>query len=232
MKTKILYVEDEAHLGRIVSESLEKEKYEVLWIQDGGKVMDSFLTFSPQLVVLDIMLPGVNGYELCRQIRDRFFDLPIIFLTARVETADLVKGFEAGGTDYMRKPFSMEELVVRIENQLRLLGEENGQQSPTVEIALGKYVFNSLTYELSGPEGIKTLSQREYEVLQLLVSHRNRVLERRKLLMDIWGDDSFFNSRNLDVYIRKLRDYLSGDPRIQIQTLKGKGYLFLVRAED
>lgn len=178
---------------------------------------------------MDIMLPHVDGYELCQQIKSLRPDLPVIFLTARTETADLVKGFEAGGTDYIRKPFSMEELMVRIENQLFLMeGKQNSGSQLDQEIKLGQYTYHPQRYELSGPEGMINLSQRDSEILSQLVISINRVIDRKQLLLSVWGDDSFFNSRNLDVYIRKLRDYFKHDPGIRIQTLKGRGYLFLV----
>lgn len=229
MAVKLLYIEDELHLGKIVKETLEKQDYEVVWESDGAKVMGHFQGFDPQICVLDIMLPHVDGYELCRQIKTIRPDLPVIFLTAKTETADLVKGFESGGTDYIRKPFSMEELMVRIQNQLNLNTGQNGAPaSSNPEIKLGRYTYYPLRYELSTPEGLITLSQRESEILKLLATSVNRVIDRKQLLISVWGDDSFFNSRNLDVYIRKLRDYFKHDPNLRIQTLKGKGYLFLV----
>jgi DNA-binding response OmpR family regulator len=229
MTVKLLYIEDEPHLGRIVSETLEKQGYEVVWESDGALVMDHFRSFEPQLCVLDIMLPNVDGYALCRQIKSFRPDLPVIFLTAKTETQDLVKGFEAGGTDYIRKPFSMEELLVRIQNQLQL--KENPQRqalSGEQGIELGSYTYYPMRYELHSPNGTISLSHREGEILELLAASVNRVTERKHLLMSVWGDDSFFNSRNLDVYIRKLRDHFKQDSSIRIQTLKGKGYLFLV----
>ena len=209
MKTRILYIEDEEHLGKIVKETLEKQGYEVMWEVDGAQVMKHLYgTYDPDICVLDIMLPHVDGYDLCNQIKTLKPSLPVIFLTARTETADLVKGFESGGTDYIRKPFSIEELIVRIENQLVLTSGNNKGQAPQEErIELGKYTYYPPRYELVSPEG---------------------VIDRKQHLMGVWGDDSFFNSRNLDVYIRKIRDYFKHDPDIRIQTLKGKGYLFLV----
>ncbi len=230
MKRKVYYIEDEQFLGKIVNETLETQGFDVRWELDGAKVLDGFKSFSPDIVVLDIMLPNVDGYTLCQQIRTRYPNVPIIFLTAKVETADLVKGFEAGGTDYMRKPFSIEELIVRINNQLLLMtGVRMNAGATTEDIQLGVYIFKPGRYELHTPAGIIKLSQRELEVLQILASNRNQVSDRKDMLMAVWGDDSFFNSRNLDVYIRKIRAYFEQDPRIQIQTLKGKGYLFLVR---
>jgi DNA-binding response OmpR family regulator len=231
MKTKILYIEDEPYLGRIVKETLDNQGFEVVWETDGAKVMNRLRNFSPDVCVLDIMLPNVDGYELCRQIKSLNPTLPVIFLTAKTETSDLVRGFEAGGTDYIRKPFSIEEVIVRIENQFAL-ANSNGEASiaQAEEIRLGLYTYHPFRYELVSPEGTLRLSQRESEVLSQLATSVNRVIERKHLLMSVWGDDSYFNSRNLDVYIRKIREYFKHDPNIRIQTLKGKGYLFLVNS--
>jgi DNA-binding response OmpR family regulator len=229
MKTKILYIEDEPYLGRIVKETLESQGYDVVWEADGAKVIKQLETFHPDVCILDIMLPHVDGYELCLQIKTLKPGLPVIFLTAKTETADLVRGFEAGGTDYIRKPFSMEEVMIRIENQLSLGQGKAPSSGPlNAEIHLGKYTYHPARYELVSPEGSLQLSQRESEILSQLTASVNRVIERKQLLISVWGDDSFFNSRNLDVYIRKIREYFKHDPGIRIQTLKGKGYLFLV----
>lgn len=229
MKRKVYYIEDEQFLGKIVNETLEKQGFEVKWETDGAKVLSGFKSFTPDVVVLDIMLPNLDGYTLCQQIRARYPRVPIIFLTAKVETKDLVKGFNAGGTDYMRKPFSIEELIVRINNQLLLMtGIQVKSRPQAEEIQMGNFLFKPGRYELHTPSKTIKLSQRELEILQIFVANRNQVSNRKDILMAVWGDDSFFNSRNLDVYIRKLRGYFEEDPRIQIQTLKAKGYLFLV----
>jgi DNA-binding response OmpR family regulator len=173
-------------------------------------------------------LPNIDGYSLCRQIRGLYPALPVIFLTARVETQDLVRGFEAGGTDYVRKPFSIEELIVRIKNQLNLRPAGNHHlDCREQEIVIGSYTFSPGSYELTGPTGTVKLTQRDMQILSLLCANRNHVTDRRELLLSVWGDDSFFNSRNLDVYIRKIRTYLADDPSLHIQTIKGKGYLFI-----
>lgn len=229
MKTKILYIEDEPYLGKIVKETLEIQGYQVVWETDGARVVQHLGSFDPEICVLDIMLPNVDGYELCRQIKALKPGLPVLFLTAKTETSDLVRGFEAGGTDYIRKPFSIEEVIVRIENQLALAKNKGPQTGPPrEEIQLGKYTYRPSRYELLTPEGTLQLSQRESEILTQLAASVNRVIDRKQLLMGVWGDDSFFNSRNLDVYIRKIREHFKLDPNIRIQTLKGKGYLFLI----
>jgi len=227
MKTKVLYIEDEPFLGRIVSETLQQQGFELQLVTDGALVIEALLAFKPDICLLDIMLPHVDGYTLCRIIRAKNAALPVIFLTARSETADLVKGFEAGGTDYIKKPFSMEELIVRINNQLMLMSSK--KHYVETEIHIGKYLLSLSRYELISPTTTHKLSAREMEILSLLVSGTNRVVERRDLLLKVWGDDSFFNSRTLDVYVRKLRAMFSEDASIEFVTLKGKGYLFLVK---
>lgn len=229
MKIKVLYVEDEPFLGKIVTETLENLDFEVRWETDGKVVMNHFGNFTPDICILDIMLPNTDGYTLCKEISSIYPRLPIIFLTARVETSDLLKGFESGGTDYIRKPFSLEELIARINNQLRIKAGVPGKSVKSEdEIKVGRYTFFPLRYELHSPKAIIKLSQREMQVLSQFVSNMNRIVDRKNLLLTVWGDDSFFNSRNLDVYVRKLRQYFKEDPSILIQTLKGKGYLFLV----
>lgn len=234
MKTKILYIEDEPNLGKIVYDTLLLRDFDVVWEKDGGLVMPNFDSFNPDLCVLDIMLPNLDGYSLCEQIRSKYPSLPIIFLTAKTETVDLVKGFDAGGTDYMRKPFSIEELIARIQNQLHLLqvnanGKLNSDFDCSKHIEIGKYSYYPKQYELKAPSGSIKLSSREGDLLHFLAGNGNHVSQRKEILLKIWGDDSFFNSRNLDVYIKKLRNYFKEDSNVEIQTLRGKGYLFIVK---
>ena len=226
-KTKILYVEDEPFLGRIVKESLESRDFEVNMANDGAKAMDMFRKISPDICVLDIMLPSKDGYSIAKNIRQVNPNVPIIFVTAKTQTEDLLKGFEAGGNDYLRKPFSMEELIVRVNNLLNL-SKKNKPVSLSGVVELGKFEFDLTRYDLRIEGTSRKLSHREAMLLQILAERRNTVVTRKDILMRIWGDDSFFNSRNLDVYITKLRDYLRGDPGIEIITIKGIGYQFVV----
>lgn len=229
MKIKILYVEDEPFLGKIVKETLESQGYDVMLVADGALVMKTFNSFTPDICVLDVMLPNIDGFTLGKEIRKEYPNLPIIFLTAKVETDDLIIGFESGGTDYIKKPFSTKELIARIENQLNLLVSNTPNlENNKDEIKIGSFTFLPHKYELVSDKQIRKLSSRESEILSLLISHQNNTIDRKKLLMDIWGDDSYYNSRNLDVYIRKLRNYFANDPRIEIITLKGKGYHFVI----
>jgi DNA-binding response OmpR family regulator len=225
IKTKILYVEDELNLGTIVSDTLEQKGYDVLLIKDGAKVMESFNRFTPDICVLDVMLPNIDGFELGTQIRSRYPLIPIIFLTAKTQTKDVLQGFNSGATDYIRKPFSIEELVVRIQNQLSFI-KVNKQAVSTIPI--GAFIFHTNTLELQFGTIKHNLSNREAEVLQVFARNMNAITDRKSLLLEVWGDDSFFNSRNLDVYIRKLREYFGEGNGVDIITLKGKGYRFVV----
>jgi len=229
MKQKILYIEDEPFLGKIVKETLEHRGFDVLLKKDGAQVMESFKTFTPAICVLDVMLPNIDGFTLGRNIRELHPRLPIIFLTAKSQTEDLVKGFESGGTDYIKKPFSMEELIVRINNQLQLINARTfSTNEQAEEITIGIFRFYPGKYELHSPHSVIKLSHRESQVLLMLAAHQNQTVDRKKILMNVWGDDSFFNSRTLDVYVRKLREYFSSEGSVEIITLKGKGYHFLV----
>ena len=231
-KIKIYYIEDEQSLGKIVSDTLEKQGYEVNWVSDGAKVVHGLENYTPDLCVLDIMLPNVDGFSLCRTLRGMFPNMPVIFLTAKTDTSSLVMGFESGGTDYIKKPFSIEELIARIENQMKLgktRMENSADQGPYM---IGSFRIDPLRYELHSRSGIIKLSNRDMQLLKMLYANRNRVTVRKDLLMAIWGDDSYFNSRNLDVYIRKLRNFFSADKSIEIITLKGNGYLFLIPEQN
>jgi DNA-binding response OmpR family regulator len=227
-KIKVYYIEDELSLGKIVSDTLEKQGYEVKWESNGARVISGLENYNPEICVLDIMLPNVDGYTICRTLRSRFPLLPVIFLTAKTDTPSLVKGFESGGTDYIKKPFSIEELIIRIENQLKLVKTRIDNQTETDLLMIGSFRFDPLRYELQSPSGNIKLSNRDMQLLKMLYANRNRITVRKDLLMTIWGDDSYFNSRNLDVYIRKLRHTFSTDKSIEIITLKGNGYLFIV----
>jgi DNA-binding response OmpR family regulator len=227
MSIKILYAEDELFLGKIVKETLETRGFEVIMESDGADVVRTFEDEQPDICILDIMLPHRSGFELAEDIRKLNDDVPIIFLTAKTQTEDVVRGFKTGGNDYIRKPFSMEELIVRIENALRVKKEE-----PLVvqgdSISLGKYQFHLNKQVLGSGSEERRLSYRESELLKYLFQNRDHVIDRRDLLNHIWGNDSFFNSRNLDVYITKIRSYLKEDPSLEIITIKGVGYRFVL----
>lgn len=226
-KIKVLYVEDEPFLGRIVKESLEVRQFDVRMVTDGHLAMTAFAEHQPDICVLDVMLPSTDGYQLAQSIRQQSASLPIIFVTAKTQTEDLLKGFEVGGNDYLRKPFSMEELIVRINNLLALTKKTTPHVTDT--FTLGLFAFEPQRYELRWQGHTRKLSHREAMLLTIFCENKNATIGRKEILMRVWGDDSFFNSRNLDVYITKLRDYLKPDPAIEIMTIKGVGYHVSVR---
>ena len=224
-KTKVLYVEDETFLAKIVSETLESRGYEVILEEDGGKALQKFTEVKPDVCVLDIMLPNKDGFTIADEIRATDTEVPIIFLSAKSQTADVVSGFKTGANDYIRKPFTIEELIVRIENVLRnktIVAESQD------EVSIGAYLFNMKRQTLNHPLEPRKLSYRESELLKLLYENRDKIVERSEILTLLWGSDSFFNSRTLDVYITKLRGYLKLDAAIEIITIKGIGYRFVM----
>lgn len=225
-QVKILYIEDEEALAKIVKETLEIRGYHVTWISDGMGVEPLLQNFVPDIFILDIMLPYKDGYTIGQIIRNIFPNTPIIFLSAKSMTEDVLKGFKSGGNDYIKKPFSLEELLIRIENLLHLFRTRYKEDQEGI-ITLGKYIFNEKRSELILEKFVQKLSNREGQLLHYLYTRRMQPIERRKLLKDLWGDDNLFNSRNLDVYILKLRQFLKEDNSIQIVTLKGTGYRFV-----
>lgn len=217
---KILLAEDEPSLGQIIKESLETRNFEVLLCADGELAYETYKRENPLLLVLDVMMPKKDGFTLAKEIRQENPDIPIIFLTAKSQTEDVVKGFNLGGNDYLRKPFSMEELIVRINALLKRGDYENGSEI----IKIGHYLFNFKNQTLVLNEKTATLTHRESELLYHLIQHKNQVLERSFILKKLWGDDDFFNARSMDVFITKLRKKLKEDPTIQIINVRGYGY--------
>lgn len=230
MKYKVLYVEDEEHLASIVQETLEMKGYRVQHQKEGTRILETIASFQPDICVLDVMLPYVDGYSLGRTIRQIYPRLPIIFLTAKSQTQDILEGFSSGGTDYIKKPFSLEELMARIDNQIMILQrpEEQVRKFAAQDMALGNFRYAPQLMKLFGPEGAIKLSNRETEILNIFCMSPNEPIDRRELMKMVWGDDSYFISRNLDVYIRRLRDYFATGTGVEIITLKGKGYNFSV----
>ena len=226
MSARILYVEDELSLGKIVKESLQRRGFEVTLESDGAKVMPLFRDLRPSVCVLDVMLPNRDGFELAEEIRALDPVVPILFLTAKTQTEDLVKGFTIGGNDYIRKPFSLEELIVRIDNVLRRTMAPVA--APADHVQIGRFRFYPQRQVLAGPQEEQKLSYRESELLRLLYENRDGIIDRRLILELLWGHDSFFNSRNLDVYIARLRVRLKEDDGLQVLTIKGKGYRFVM----
>lgn len=222
----VLLVEDEVFLGQIVKDSLEVRGYQVLHAFDGAQGLAFFRDHRPDVVVLDVMMPQLDGYTLVQRIREENGHVPVIFLTARSQTADVVKGFELGGNDYLKKPFSMDELIVRIKALLNRPSVGTPSQAET--FAVGRYRFDPSRQKLVLDGRETALSHRESELLKRLCQHRNQVLPRSAVLLELWGDDSFFNGRSLDVFITRLRRLLKDDPQVQIVNIRGIGYKLIV----
>jgi len=217
---KILLAEDEPALGMIVKESLETRNFEVLLCEDGEKALKTFKIQKPELLVLDVMMPKLDGFSLANQIRKQDKQVPIIFLTAKSQTKDVVEGFELGGNDYLKKPFSMEELIVRIKALLNKVQQRKSKEF----IAIGSYKFNYIKQQLLWEDETTLLTHREAELLYQLIENQNEVLDRSEVLKRIWGDDDFFNARSMDVFISKLRKKLAKDSSIKIINIRGYGY--------
>lgn len=227
-KIKILYVEDEPYLGKIVKESLESRDFNVKMLLDGRGVRAAVESFEPQICVLDIMLPYKDGFTIGSELRQTHPQLPIIYLTAKSQQKDILKGFESGGNDYIKKPFSMEELIVRINNILHLAKPNFQSKKQDNSIELGQYIFHPMKFELHFGDQVKKLSNREVQLFNIFCNNKNTSVKRKDILLEVWDDDSIYNSRNLDVYITKLREYLKKDSSLKIITLKGVGYHFVV----
>jgi DNA-binding response OmpR family regulator len=221
MKRTILFIEDEPMLAQIVKDSLETRGFEVTYAKDGVEGWAFYIKQKPDCIVLDIMMPNMDGFTLIQKIRQVDSYTPVIFLTARAQTQDVVKGFELGGNDYLRKPFSIDELIVRTNS---LIQRSVHKSIDNDIVSIGKYTFNYTKQVLSLRDENTMLSHREAEILNRLYQTKNQVMERKQILLDLWGDDSFFNARSMDVFISKLRKLLSQDTDIQIINVRGVGY--------
>lgn len=224
----VLLAEDEVALGKIIKDSLESRgEFRLTLARNGNEALRLYNETKPDLLVLDVMMPQLDGFALARMLRQTDARTPILFLTARSSVEDVVAGFSLGGNDYLKKPFDMEELIVRIKALLGRPIQPAPEESRTL-FDIGNYTFDYLhqTLLLDGEKVM--LSHRESEILYLLCLHQNEVLHRQPVLIKLWGDDNFFNARSMDVFITKLRKKLKGDGRVQIVNVRGIGYKLMV----
>lgn len=221
-KTRILLAEDDENLGLLLKEYLQAKGYETALFTDGDHAYKGFVNDHFDLCLLDIMMPVKDGFTLAREIRELNSDIPIVFLTAKSMKEDVIEGFRTGADDYITKPFSMEELLFRIEAILRRTKAASPENKE--ELRIGKYIFNTKKQELRLGDKVQKLTTKESELLRLLYNHKNQILERNFALRTIWMDDNYFNARSMDVYITKLRKYLKDDPSVEIINIHGKGY--------
>ena len=222
---KVLLVEDDPNLGLLLREYLNAKGYETTLAADGKKGYEAFVKNGFQLCILDVMMPVKDGFTLAEEIRGTDKNIPIIFLTAKTMKEDRINGLKKGADDYMTKPFSMDELMLRIKAILRRVNPEVVSNEPESNIhKIGKLRFNVTHQTLEGKDYNQKLTTKEAALLNLLCENKNDVLERSYALNKVWGDDNYFNSRSMDVYIAKLRKYLSTDPNIELANVHGKGF--------
>jgi len=217
---EILYVEDDRKLGTIVSNSLVSKGYRVRLCTDGAQAWKSFQLNKPDIVVLDIMMPQIDGFTLAKKIRDFDTVTPLLFLSARVDTDDVLHGFDLGGNDYLKKPFDINELIARISALVKMCKKFN----PPEIIRMGKYEFNPIKQLLSYNYKHIHLSYRESEILKRFYERRNSVVPRNEIIFEFWGNTAITEGRSLDVFVSRLRKYLKEDPEIQIVNVRHVGY--------
>jgi DNA-binding response OmpR family regulator len=221
-KSKILYAEDDKTIAFLIEDSLESY-YEISCYSDGKSALDAFNSQSFDICLLDIMMPELNGFEVAQEIRSKNSEIPIIFISAKALKEDRIKGLKIGADDYLVKPFSIEELILKIEVFLKRT--KKTEPSP-LKYKVGKYDFDPKNYTLQDMENRITLTQRESELLLYFIRHKNVVLKRQDILKAIWGDDDYFMGRSLDVFISRLRKVLTDEQNILIENLHGIGFRF------
>jgi DNA-binding response OmpR family regulator len=226
VKAHILLAEDDDNLGTLLKEYLDAKGYKSDLYTNGESALKAFKNRSYDLCIFDVMMPQMDGFTLAKEIRIIDTKIPIIFLTAKTLKNDVVEGFKSGADDYITKPFSMEELIFRVEAILRRT-KSNFIEEKTV-YNIGNYIFNAETQELSIDGRIIKLTTKESELLLLLCQNMNNVLDRNFALKKIWLDKSYYNARSMDVYITRLRKHLSEDPRIEIMNIHSKGFKLIV----
>jgi DNA-binding response OmpR family regulator len=225
----VLLIEDDPNLGIVIQEFLQAKGFEVDLCTDGDEGLSTALKQNYDMCIIDVMLPKKDGFELAASVRAARQDLPIIFVTARDKIEDKQRGYAAGGDDYLTKPFSMEELTLRINAVLRRYRNYVFDKDQVEKFTIGNYVFDYGIRTLNGPdESAQKLSTKEAELLKLLCHHCNKVLSRELALKMIWGDDNYYTARSMDVFITKLRKYLKADPRIEIMNVHGTGYKLII----
>ncbi|WP_101690357.1 response regulator transcription factor [Dysgonomonas massiliensis] len=226
-KIKVLLAEDEQTLAMIINDTLTDQGFDITMGENGIEGLKLFFDVRPDILVADVMMPELDGFEMVNKIRQTDKTTPILFLTARSAIKDVVEGFELGANDYLKKPFNMQELIVRIKALVGRVQIAQGGKN-TSEFTIGDYHFNAVTQILSYIGEQEELSHRESEILKRLCINKNNVVETQSILLDLWGDDSFFNTKSLHVFITKLRHKLNKDDRIKIINVRGIGYKLIV----
>lgn len=222
-KYKVLLCEDDANLGMVLKNYLELSDYDVILERDGRLGLAAFQREKFDICLLDVMMPHVDGFTLAEEIRDVDPDIPLFFLSAKTMKEDIIQGYKLGADDYITKPFDSEVLLMKIKAILKR-NEEESKVNDHIEYNLGKYHFNPRLRELIFEGTTQTLSPKENELLKMLAENKNDLLPRERALKKIWGSDTYFNGRSMDVYIAKLRKYLKEDEQIEIVNIHGNGF--------
>lgn len=223
-KTRILLVEDDANLGYILKEYLHVYDFEVDWAKDGEEGLAQFKRLKYDLCILDVMMPKMDGFTLAGKIKSFAPEVPLIFLTAKTLKIDKLKGFKLGADDYIVKPVDEEELIARINAIIKRSGHLQEEQQPSL-FQIGKYEFDFANQSLTLKGKKQLITTKEAEILRLLCIHKGNLLDRQTTLRELWGESDYFNRRSMDVFISKLRKYLSDDPTVKITNVHGKGFV-------
>jgi DNA-binding response OmpR family regulator len=223
-KAKVFLAEDDASLGFVIKDNLEEEGFEVVHCLDGQTAMERFNKDEFDICLLDVMMPNKDGFALAKKIRQQSDLIPILFLTSKSMEEDKVKGFQTGADDYITKPFSMQELMMRMNVFLRRTKKMHSEMQE--EYQIGNLRFSYTDLRLFTPQGNYSLTQREADLLRFLCKHPNKVLKREEVLMNVWGKDDYFLGRSMDVFMTKLRKYFKEDSAINLETIHGRGFRF------
>ena len=223
----IFLVEDDLSFGAVLKSYLELNDYNVTWIDDGKYAVDKFRSGNYQICILDVMLPNVDGFTIGREIRSFDKDIPMVFLTAKALKEDILKGYNLGADDYITKPFDTEVLLCKISAIIKR--QSTNPVTDEVVFNIGSYRFDSKLRQIQRGDNIQKLSPKESDLLKLLCQNQNELLPRENALRKIWGDDGYFTARSMDVFVTKLRKFLSEDPNIEIKNIHGSGFLLEVK---
>lgn len=227
-KARILLCEDDTNLGSVLKNYLELNDFEVVLERDGRLGLAAFQREKFDICLLDVMMPHMDGFKLAEEIRDVDPDIPLFFISAKTMKEDVIQGYKLGADDYITKPFDSDVLLLKIKAMLKR-NEEQNRESLNREFDMASYHFNPKLRQLSHNGTTQTLSPKENELLKLLAEHLNDLLPREQALKKIWGSDTYFNGRSMDVYIAKLRKYLKDDPNIEIVNIHGNGFRLVVK---
>ncbi|MEO6915124.1 MAG: response regulator transcription factor [Chitinophagaceae bacterium] len=227
-KAKVLLAEDDASLGYVIKDTLQEEGYHVVLCSDGQTAIDRFNKNDFDICLLDVMMPRKDGLAVAKKIRQQTDLVPILFLTAKSMEEDKIKGFQSGADDYITKPFSMPELLLRMDVFLRRTKKMHSEQ--VQEYTLGKLKFSYTELKITSPEGVISITQKEADLLRFLCMHPNKVLKREEVLLNVWGKDDYFLGRSMDVFITKLRKHCKPDPEVVLETIHGVGFRFNIAA--